>query len=96
MDIKVNITPYEKEDSKVKAFANVVLGDCFAVNGIKVMEGSKGLFLSYPNYKSGDDYKNYCNPTTAEMRTKIETAVMEQYNEKTQALTQSQNVQRGR
>ena len=29
MDIKVNVTPYEKEDSKVKAYANVVLEDCF-------------------------------------------------------------------
>lgn len=96
MDIKVNVTPHEREDSKIKAYASVVLGDCFAVSGIKVMKGSKGLFLSYPNYKSGDEYKNICNPTTAEMRTKIETAVMEQYNEKTQVPTQSRNVERGR
>jgi len=96
MEFKVTVTPIEKHDSKTKGYANVVFDNCFAVNGIKIMEGSKGLFVAYPNYKNGDEYKNICNPTTADMKTKLETAVLEKYKEKTQALSQAQSQNIGR
>lgn len=40
-------------DSKTKAFADVAIGD-FVVKGLRVVEGSKGLFLSMPQERAKD------------------------------------------
>ena len=39
----------KKENSKMKAIAEVVLDDCFVVKGIKILEGDSGLFLGMPS-----------------------------------------------
>lgn len=94
-----NITPAPpKYDVKIhsfrpegscKATASVnVYGD-FAVRGIKVMEGSRGLFVSMPSYKAGNgEYKDICFPCTKEAKAEFDQAVVGAYQ---QALTQSQN-----
>lgn len=40
-------------DSKVKAFADISVGD-FIVKGLKIVQGKKGLFLSMPQERSKD------------------------------------------
>ena len=43
LDVSVKITPSNKEGNLL-AFANVTLGGCFAVTGIRVMDSEKGVF----------------------------------------------------
>ena len=84
-DVKIqSIRP----EGTLKATATVNINDAFAIRGIKLMEGSKGLFVSMPSYKAGNgEYKDICFPCTAEARKEFDQAVLSAYE---QALTQSQ------
>ena len=75
-------------DGNCRAHASVNINGCFAVRGVKVMESSRGLFVSMPSYKVGNDYKDICFPITPECRKQLNDAVLGAYE---QALTQSQN-----
>lgn len=78
-DVSVKITP-SKEDGKLLAFANVTLGGCFAVTGIRVMDSEKGVFVAMPDRKnSKGEYHDVCFPTTPEMRMVLHTAVLGEY-----------------
>lgn len=51
MEIDVKITRLGAPDSNVKAYVSATIGNCFAVRGMKLVEGKNGLFLSMPNYQ---------------------------------------------
>ncbi len=46
---EVKIFRKENRDKKLKAFATVTFDDCFVVRDLKVIEGSKGLFVAMPS-----------------------------------------------
>ena len=78
-----------RTDGALKANATVNLNDAFAVRNIRIMEGSRGLFVSMPSFKGGNgEYKDICFPVTKEFREQLNQAVLDAYH---QALTQSQN-----
>lgn len=71
-----------------RATATVDINGAFAVRGVKVMEGTKGLFVSLPGYKAGNgEYKDICFPCTKESRAQFDSAVLGAYD---QALRQTQ------
>jgi stage V sporulation protein G len=77
----VNVHILNREDSKVKAIATVILDDCFAIRGIRVIEGEKGLFIAMPSVKnSNGDYKDICHPINQETRDLFEKAIFDEYN----------------
>ncbi len=79
LDVSVKITPSNKEGNLL-AFANVTLGGCFAVTGIRVMDSDKGVFVAMPDRKnSKGEYHDVCFPTTSEMRQVLHTAVLGEY-----------------
>jgi len=77
-----------------RANASVDINGAFAVRGVKVMEGTKGLFVSLPSYKAGNgEYRDICFPCTTQSRERFNQAVLEAYE---QALQQAQGqAQRG-
>ena len=79
LNVSVKITP-SKEDGNLLAFANITLGGCFAVRGIRVMDSEKGVFVAMPDKKNAKgEYHDVCFPTTAEMRQALNTAVLTEY-----------------
>lgn len=68
-------------DSKLKAFADISIGD-FIVKGLRVVEGKNGLFLGMPQERSKDG-KWYCAfyPATKEAKQTLSEAVLEAYQE---------------
>ena len=85
-DVKIHTL---RPEGTCKATASVNINGCFAVRGIKIMESSKGLFVSMPGYKAGNgEYKDICFPYTREARAELESAVVTAYQ---QALTQGMN-----
>ena len=68
-------------DSKLKAFADIAIGD-YIVKGLRVVEGQKGLFLSMPQEKSKDGkwYNTFC-PLTQEARATLSEVVLAAYQE---------------
>lgn len=49
---EVQIWPVRNpEGSRIKAMASITINGVLRVNGCKIIEGSKGLFLSFPSEK---------------------------------------------
>lgn len=72
-----------RSEPKLKAFANVTFDNSFVVRGLKIIEGSNGLFISMPSRKAKDGtYRDIAHPINNEMRKKIEEAVISEYKKK--------------
>ena len=75
---EVRIFPYKKaKKSNLKAFASIELDECFAVTGIKIMDGKKGLFVSMPSNEGSDgEYFDIAFPVTKKFRTELNDAIL--------------------
>lgn len=73
----------EEPQGKTVALARVVLNGEMQLTGLKVMDGSNGLFVAYPHdpgYK-GDDFRSIFYPLTRELREHIEETVLIKYRD---------------
>lgn len=70
------------------ANASINLNGCFAIRGVKVVQGEHGPFVSMPSYKVGGEYKDVCFPITKDFREQINTAVVGAYQQELAQLTQ--------
>lgn len=76
----VNVRKIEKEGSRMKAIASVLLDDSFAVHDIRIIEGDNGLFIAMPSRKtSTGGYRDTAHPITPEVRSMFEKAIFEAY-----------------
>lgn len=83
MSMKITgVRVYEsKEESNLKAFASVTIDDDFVVSGFRIVEGSKGLFVSMPQNKTKDgDWIDTSFPLSKETREYVCDKVMDAYN----------------
>lgn len=77
----VNVRKIEKEGSRMKGIASVLLDDSFAVHDIRVIEGDNGLFIAMPSRKtSAGGYRDIAHPINPEVRAMFEEAIIEAYN----------------
>lgn len=90
LDIRINSMYPPGQKGGIRAYASASIDGCFAVRGIKVVEGGKekGLFVAMPSYKAADGYKEICCPITKEFREQLHKAVMDAYQ---QTITLTQN-----
>lgn len=65
---------------KSKALASVTFDGAFVVTGLRVMEGSNGLFVAMPSVKKDDKYVDTAFPVTKEFRKELQDAVLIEYN----------------
>jgi stage V sporulation protein G len=75
---------YKMENSgNLKAYATVTLDESYAVHGLKVLEGEKGLWVSMPATKSKKtgEFKDVFHPISPEARLGLVDAVLLKYNE---------------
>ena len=49
-----------KNPSALLATASVCLDDCFIIRGVKIIEGSKTIFVSMPSRKVNEEYHYFC------------------------------------
>ena len=77
----VNVHKFEREGSKIRAYASVILDDCFKVSGIKVLQGEEKLYLAMPNrINSKGEKHDIANPINSETRKMFEDKIIEAYN----------------
>ncbi len=70
-----------KEGSKLKAFVDFTIDDCFIVRGAKIIEGNKRLFVAMPSKLSKDGKEeNIVFPLNKETRDKIENFILNEYH----------------
>ena len=77
-DIRIRLI--QKEDSKLKAVASIVIDDCFVIHDIKVLEGSQGYFVAMPSRKTPDgQYKDVAHPLNTPTREELNKAVLAEF-----------------
>lgn len=83
----VRVRKSEKEDNRLKGFASVTLDDSFVINGIRIIEGDKGLFIAMPSRQSSTtgEYHDIVHPTNQETRDMFVEAILEEYNKPEEA-----------
>lgn len=92
VDVKIHAL---RTNGPVLANASVDLNGCFAIRGVKVMNGSNGPFVSMPSYKSGNEYRDVCFPCTKEFRQQFQQAVLDAYQQELSQLPQRQQENTG-
>ena len=75
---EVRISP--AKGGKVRAFASIVIDDCFIVNDLRVLEGREGqLFVTMPARKSRNgQMRDIAHPINSPTRQVIEGRVLEE------------------
>lgn len=83
LDVTAKVFPVKDpkmEKGSILAFASADIGGCFAVTGIKIVEGKEGPFVAMPNQMGKDKQRrDICFPTTSAMREALNTVVMDAY-----------------
>lgn len=80
-DVKI----FPRDEAKLKAFASITFDDSFRVKGLRVVEGSNGLFVAMPSRKLPDgSFEDIAHPLTKEMKDIIQKRVLEEYKKITQ------------
>ena len=83
LDVSAKVYPTKEpkqEKGSILAFASADIGGCFAVTGIKIVEGKDGPFVAMPSQFGRDkQHHDICFPTTSAMREALTTVVMDAY-----------------
>ena len=87
----VNVRKIEKEGSRMKGIASVLLDDSFAVHDIRIIEGDNGLFIAMPSRKtSAGGYRDIAHPINPEVRSMFEDAILEAYDKAEEVTTEEE------
>ena len=70
-------------DGKLKAFADVRVGDCLVIKGFCVMEGKNGIFVSMPRKASKDGRWFDIVDADESIKRELENKVLESYDRET-------------
>ena len=70
----------QSDDEHLKAFASIILNDCFAVCDLKIIQGNKGLFVAMPSRRRRDGtFHDVAHPINHSLREHIEQIVLIEY-----------------
>ncbi|MHB1453041.1 MAG: septation regulator SpoVG [Saccharofermentanales bacterium] len=69
-------------DSKMKAVVSVTFDDVFVVHDIKVIEGTKGIFIAMPSRRSPDGvYRDIVHPINTEFRDSLVKRIVSKFEQ---------------
>ena len=72
--------PIAEPKNSTVAYASVNIDEKFAVNGIRVVNSEKGLFVAMPQTRDNrGEYRDICFPITKELRQQISDTVLNEY-----------------
>ena len=82
----VKVKKIEKENSRMKGIASILLDDMIAIHDIRIISGDNGLFVAMPSRKTATgDYRDIVHPISQEARDIVESAIIEEYNKEEEA-----------
>jgi stage V sporulation protein G len=74
-----------RDDNKLKGFASITLDNAFVVRGLKIIEGSSGLFIAMPSRKRKDGtFQDIAHPINMATREWMESQVIAAYRQEVQ------------
>lgn len=76
----VNVSKIEKENTRLRGIATIILDDEIAIHNIRLIEGNNGLFIAMPSRKLEENkYADIVHPIKKEVRNMIEEKILENY-----------------
>ncbi len=82
LNVKVDRITRLENDSKVKAFCDLLFGDLFLVRGFRIVEGEKGIFIGMPQQQSKQGkWFNVFTPATKEIGEYLKEVILEVYQQ---------------
>ena len=76
---EVRIFPVDED--KLKAYVTITLDRCFVVRGLKVIQGTAGLFVAMPAKRRKDGtFKDIAHPLNTETRERMERVILSEYD----------------
>ena len=76
----VTVRKIEKEGSRMKGIASVLIDDSFAVHDIRIIEGDNGLFTAMPSRKTATGgYRDIAHPINPEVRKMFDDTIITEY-----------------
>ena len=82
-EVKITKFPSLPGANHIKGVAEIVLNDQFILRGLRILDGTTGLFVSYPvdPFYKGEDLRCIAQPITRQLREHIENCILEKYQE---------------
>jgi stage V sporulation protein G len=78
-EVRVRVAETEREGI-LKAYASITLNGCLAVHNLKIIHGSRGLFVSMPARRNKNGgFSDIVHPINQEFRDYIESVVISAY-----------------
>ena len=77
----IRIKKFE-DKGNFKAYVDLTIYETFMIHGLRIIEGTEGLFLTMPSKKNkdGEGYTDIAHPISREVKEEIEALVFEEYN----------------
>lgn len=77
----IRIFPINNKKSNCCAMVSVTLANVFCITGIKIIDGSKGLFVAMPSAKNKkDEWHDICHPITKEFRKVMSDSILNAFD----------------
>lgn len=77
----VSVRKVNKEGSRMRGNASIVLDDMVAIHDIRIIEGDKGLFIAMPSRKTKTgSYRDIAHPISQEVRSMFEKEILDAYD----------------
>lgn len=78
-DVKIKL--YNSDNKTLKGFADITIDEELVIKGLKIIEGKKGDFISFPAVAGGaGQYYDQVYPIKASAREEITDAVLDAYD----------------
>lgn len=76
-EVRINLN----KGGKVKAFAQIVIDDCFLIGDVRIMEGKEGtVFVTMPSRRlRNGSFRDIVHPLDTATRRRVDEAVMAEY-----------------
>jgi DNA-binding cell septation regulator SpoVG len=80
-DLSVKVYPINEPQGATLAFASVGINDLVAIQGVRVVNSEKGLFVTMPQSQDKNgEYHDIAYPLNADLRKQISLAVLNAYD----------------
>lgn len=82
-EVKVNKFKSIPGANRIKGVAEIVLNGQLILRGLRIIEGSMGLYVGFPidPFFKGEDIRCIAQPITRNLRDHIENCILEKYQE---------------
>ena len=82
-EVRITLREDEQND-RLKAFATMTLNNSFVVRGLKVIQGTNGVFVAMPSRRRPDgQFQDIAHPINNETRRWMEEIVLAEYQAET-------------